>query len=83
MNIVIDGEEIETLCGSCGKQLDYEDLVEHPIAIIFDPGENNYPHSPDVPARVWLECWDCALDSYCEIDDIKEMAEDMGLRVIE
>lgn len=80
MQVTLDGYKLESKCGSCGKELSIEDLLDHPLAIIFDPGEINYPREPDIPATAWLECWECSTNNYVEVDDVLERAEDMGWR---
>jgi len=47
-------------CENCGENLNDKFIADKPAGILFiDPGENNYPHEPDVPPLAYFYCHKC------------------------
>lgn len=58
LNVILDNAHKLT-CFNCGEELT-PDIITGAIGVIhIDPGEHNYPHSPDIPAEAYVVCMKC------------------------
>ena len=55
MIIEIDGQQILSACYNCGEFIHEGE----PFMVGFDPGENNYPHEPNIAAEYYIVCEKC------------------------
>ncbi len=66
MDVLLKHGEFLT-CFSCGKSLtevDDDRVHEHGkdrfiAKLVLEPGENNYPREPDIPAGLYFVCSEC------------------------
>jgi hypothetical protein len=79
LDVILDNVELLT-CYNCGEKI--TDGISHggDVAVLnLDPGENNYPHSPDEPASVAFTCFHCFDEPSC-LEMQKKEGRDTGYR---
>jgi hypothetical protein len=79
LDVILDNAELLT-CYNCGEIITNVAHRGGNVAVLnIDPGENNYPHSPDEPASAAFTCFKC-FDEPSSLEMQKKEGRDTGYR---